>query len=68
MQGLTNRQVADRLFMSPHTVEAHLSAVYRTLGIGSRAALDAALTGDAPSIRDPGVGSRASRPALALGV
>jgi DNA-binding NarL/FixJ family response regulator len=34
--GLTNRQIADRLFMSPHTVEAHLSAAYRALGIRSR--------------------------------
>ncbi len=34
--GLTNRQVGDRLSMSTHTVEAHLSEVYRSLGIRSR--------------------------------
>jgi DNA-binding CsgD family transcriptional regulator len=42
-EGLTNRQVADRLFMSPHTVEAHLTTIYRTLGIGSRLEISAAL-------------------------
>ncbi len=42
-EGLTNRQVADRLFMSPHTVEAHLTTIYRTLGIGSRLEIGVAL-------------------------
>ena len=37
--GNTNRQVADALFMSVHTVEAHLTAVYRALGVASRAEL-----------------------------
>ena len=41
--GLSNREVADRLFMSGHTVEAHLSAIYRALGIRSRGQLSAAL-------------------------
>jgi len=50
--GLTNRQVADRLFMSVHTVEAHLSAIYRTLGIRSRGELGRALRSNARSIRD----------------
>jgi DNA-binding CsgD family transcriptional regulator len=51
--GLTNRQVADRLAMSPHTVEAHLSAIYRALEIQSRAQLRGALTpGPAASPRD----------------
>ena len=45
--GLTNRQAADRLFMSVHTVEAHLSAAYRALGISSRRELAKAL-GTAP--------------------
>ena len=38
-RGLTNRQVADALFMSPKTVEANLSRIYRKLGIRSRAEL-----------------------------
>ncbi|MGH2444595.1 MAG: AAA family ATPase [Candidatus Limnocylindria bacterium] len=41
--GLTNRQVANRLSMSAHTVEAHLTAIYRSLGIRSRTDLRAAL-------------------------
>jgi DNA-binding CsgD family transcriptional regulator len=35
-QGLTNRQVAKRLFMSHHTVDAHLRHIYWKLGINSR--------------------------------
>ena len=34
--GRTNREVAETLFMSPHTVEAHLTTIYRTLGIRTR--------------------------------
>jgi DNA-binding CsgD family transcriptional regulator len=37
--GLTNREVAAELFVSPKTVEATLSRVYRKLGIRSRAEL-----------------------------
>ena len=37
--GLTNREVADRIFLSPHTVSFHLRKVYRKLGIGSRVEL-----------------------------
>jgi len=40
-QGLTNREVAAVLFMSPKTVEANLSRAYRKLGISSRAELGA---------------------------
>jgi ATP/maltotriose-dependent transcriptional regulator MalT len=38
-EGCTNRQVAERLFMSPRTVETHLSQIFSKLGISSRAAL-----------------------------
>ncbi|WP_242900761.1 ATP-binding protein [Actinomadura terrae] len=38
-QGLTNQRVADRLFISVHTVAFHLRQVYRKLGIGSRVEL-----------------------------
>lgn len=41
--GLTNREVAARLYMSPKTVEANLARAYRKLGIHSRAELGARL-------------------------
>jgi ATP/maltotriose-dependent transcriptional regulator MalT len=37
--GMTNRQIAGALFISPKTVEANLARVYRKLGIASRAEL-----------------------------
>lgn len=37
--GMTNREVAAALFISPKTVEANLARVYRKLGIRSRAEL-----------------------------
>jgi DNA-binding CsgD family transcriptional regulator/tetratricopeptide (TPR) repeat protein len=42
-EGHTNREVAQTLFVSPKTVEVHLSSVYRKLGIRSRSQLPAAL-------------------------
>jgi DNA-binding NarL/FixJ family response regulator len=41
--GLKNREIAERLFVSPKTVEANLARAYRKLGIRSRAELGAAL-------------------------
>lgn len=35
--GSTNREIADVLFLSPHTVKEHTSAVYRKLGARNRA-------------------------------
>jgi predicted ATPase/DNA-binding CsgD family transcriptional regulator len=37
-EGLTNAQVAERLFVSPRTVHRHLNSVYRKLGVSSRTA------------------------------
>jgi DNA-binding NarL/FixJ family response regulator len=44
--GLTNREVALAAFMSPKTVEANLSRVYRKLGIASRAELGARMAAE----------------------
>ncbi|MDN5751108.1 MAG: LuxR C-terminal-related transcriptional regulator, partial [Pseudonocardia sp.] len=41
--GLTNRGVAQALFVSEKTIETHLGSAYRKLGIASRTQLDAAL-------------------------
>ena len=41
--GLTNKQIAERLFLSPRTVSAHLYRVFPKLGVASRAALYDAL-------------------------
>jgi DNA-binding NarL/FixJ family response regulator len=44
--GLTNRQIAQALFVTRATVESQLHATYRKLGIGSREQLTRALQGD----------------------
>jgi DNA-binding CsgD family transcriptional regulator len=49
-QGLTNREVAERLFMSRHTVDSHLRSIYRKLGVNSRLALTRAVM-ESPEIR-----------------
>lgn len=41
--GATNREIAESLFLTVHTVEAHLTAAYAKLAIGSRAELPAVL-------------------------
>jgi DNA-binding CsgD family transcriptional regulator len=47
--GLTNRQIATRLFLSPKTVEANLARAYAKLGIRSRAELGARMVRDTPN-------------------
>jgi len=42
--GLTNPQIAARLFVSPDTVKGHVSAALRKLGVSNRAALAAEAT------------------------
>jgi DNA-binding NarL/FixJ family response regulator len=37
-EGLTNPQVAEKLYLSPRTVGQHLRSIYRKLGVSSRAA------------------------------
>jgi DNA-binding CsgD family transcriptional regulator len=50
--GRTVRQVGDELFISPKTVEANLTRVYRKLGIGGRAELAAWVAAGEPIPRD----------------
>jgi DNA-binding CsgD family transcriptional regulator len=42
-EGPTNREIAQALFVTPKTVEVHLSSVYRKLGISARSQLATAL-------------------------
>jgi DNA-binding CsgD family transcriptional regulator len=44
--GLTNREVAQRLYLTKKTVETHLGHAYRKLGISAREELTAVLAGD----------------------
>jgi DNA-binding CsgD family transcriptional regulator len=46
--GMTNREVAERLTLSPKTVEAHLARAYAKLGIRSRAELGRLMAPRAP--------------------
>lgn len=47
--GRTNREIAQELYVTPKTVEVHLSNAYRKLGIRSRRELEGALAATAPS-------------------
>jgi DNA-binding CsgD family transcriptional regulator len=44
-RGMTNAEVAAALFVSPKTVEHHLSSIYRKRGVRSRTELTAQMTG-----------------------
>ncbi len=41
--GLTNKQIGEKLFLSPRTVSTHLYQLFPKLGVSSRAALRDAL-------------------------
>jgi DNA-binding CsgD family transcriptional regulator len=42
--GLTSKEIANRLYLAKRTVDTHLDRIYRKLGVGGRDELDAALT------------------------
>lgn len=44
VDGLSNREIASTLYMSPRSVEAHLTKIYREYGVRSRAQLVATLS------------------------
>ena len=46
--GADTKAIAERLFLSPRTIEHHLSAAYRKLGVSNRAALVALLRDISP--------------------
>jgi DNA-binding NarL/FixJ family response regulator len=52
LAGLTNRQIADKLYLSVRTVESQLQQAYAKLGINSRAALREALVRRTESSED----------------
>ena len=56
--GLSNREVASLLYISPKTVEFHLSSIFAKLGVSSRHQLAARL----PSHEVPGVPARQDAP------
>ena len=48
--GMTNRQIAQTLFLTVKTIETHLAAAYDKLGIRSRQQLLAALGQETPAV------------------
>ena len=51
--GLTNKQIGERLYLSPRTVATHLHQLFPKLGVTTRAALRDALAGIRRSTRSP---------------
>ena len=69
-RGMSNRQIAEHLFISKRTVDAHLDHIYAKLGISSRVELLNALqlTRPKPALRDPAqaLGSSSRKPTFSV--
>lgn len=63
--GLTNRKIAERLYVSPHTVRGHLRHVFDKLGINSRVVLTR-IAAQHPERGTGGAGSGYVRPIPAV--
>jgi DNA-binding CsgD family transcriptional regulator len=51
--GLTNREIAQTLFVTRKTVETHLAGVYRKLGVNARERLAEKVQGASPEASAP---------------
>ncbi|WP_069811737.1 LuxR C-terminal-related transcriptional regulator [Streptomyces sp. TP-A0874] len=56
-RGMANRDIAEVLFVSVKTVEAHLTRIFRKTGVGSRTALAGAFAGDDRPALPPAAGA-----------
>jgi DNA-binding CsgD family transcriptional regulator len=51
VEGLSDREIAEHLVLSPHTVSQHVGSIYRKLGVGSRVELTRVLLSPPPHVR-----------------
>ena len=50
---LTNRQIAERLVISPKTVEHHIEHIFAKLGVSSRGAVARLVLRQRPALHEP---------------
>jgi DNA-binding CsgD family transcriptional regulator len=62
LSGLADKEIAQRLGISPHTVNHYTKSIYRRFGVGGRVALMARLLGRRPAAGSGASSSRAPTP------